>query len=309
MTAVREYLDSSRERGDSNSGHAESSKEHAGGVHSPLKQRGWAQLVAVTRHEEMPSRDLLRLSGRDEGQCDGDDAAATAALAAAWRGYRGGGSGLAVRILDSGERRRPERLGCTFPLHAAATEGEWQGHVRECLHNEWSGEHMAGSILRADLPHALFSPTLRLSASPIGFLFDEVEAVAPVDAAAFPHDIAKLRSRPRDLRSRGVPQCRQTREPNASAAAYAYARTEVFAEGKHPRGAAKFFESPFHCWQPRPLWNHSFDSQRAYALSLIEEEANTAGGSVEGGRAKEGSSASGTRASNPPRCRSLPGHQ
>ena len=37
----------------------------------------------------------------------------------------------------------------------------------------------------------------------------------------------------------------------AAAAAYAYARTEVYAEGKHPKGATGLLQSSFHCWEPR----------------------------------------------------------
>ena len=119
-------------------------------------------------------------------------------------------------------------------------------------------------MLRWDLPVDLLSFTLRLSASPIGFIFNNIDGVTAPDSAAFPHDTRKLHARPQELRRNKVAQC----EINATE--YAHARTIVYAAGG--LGANALWRSKYHCYLPHAegQWDRVFDLQRAYASTLVD---------------------------------------
>ena len=193
-------------------------------------------------------------------------------LSELWRSYtsgRGSYDGVPVRLFDAGMRN--ERLGCTFPL-GEATAHEWSRAIGACLRQELHGHDVASSILRWDLPNALFSYTMRLAASPIGFIFGDLSSVTSVGAPGFAHDAYLLHSSPGDLASH--PERRPwscARHGVHNATAYAVARTQTYVDGRHLMGGAALSKSEFHCWQPRELWNSTFEFQRAYVSSLVSD--------------------------------------
>ena len=97
--------------------------------------------------------------------------------------------GVPVHVLDSGQF--DQKPGCVFPLDDGqqccrdVPGWSWSKAVAACLKKEITGYYAASSILRWDLPTALFSFTLRESASPIGWVFDDVPAVRGEQSSCF----------------------------------------------------------------------------------------------------------------------------